>query len=74
MVTINQLPCPHGAAGDRQTKNTTRKDAHMSRNRKYKMTAISSKFSEKGGYRAQFLADGTVLTRSISFRECADSG
>ena len=30
----------------------------MSRNRKYKMTAISSKFSEKGGYRAQFVADG----------------
>ena len=30
----------------------------MSRNRKYKMTAISSKFCEKGGYRAQFVADG----------------
>lgn len=30
----------------------------MSRYKKYKMTAISSKFSEKGGYRAQFVADG----------------
>ena len=30
----------------------------MSRQKKYKMTAISSKFSEKGGYRAQFVAEG----------------
>ena len=45
----------------------------MSRFKKYTMTPISSKFSEKGGYRAQFLADGTVLMRSISFRECAAS-
>ena len=30
----------------------------MSRQKKYKMTAISSKFSEKGGYRAQVVAEG----------------
>ena len=30
----------------------------MSRNKKYKMKAISSSFSEKGGYSAQFVSDG----------------
>ena len=33
----------------------------MSRQKKYKMTAISSKFSEKGGYRAQFVAEGYCI-------------
>ena len=30
----------------------------MSRHRKYKMKAIPSKISEKGGYNAQFVSDG----------------
>ncbi|MBQ9739790.1 MAG: hypothetical protein IJV91_02510 [Kiritimatiellae bacterium] len=40
----------------------------MSRNRKYKMTAISSKFSEKGGYRVQFVADGYSVSTSRTLR------
>ena len=30
----------------------------MSRNKKYKMMPISSNFTEKSGYRAQFVGDG----------------
>ena len=33
----------------------------MSRQKKYKMKAISSAFSEKGGYSAQFVSDGYTI-------------
>ena len=47
------------------TKNNRQeRKKQMSRNRKYKMTAISSKFSEKGGYRVQFVADGYSVSTS----------
>jgi hypothetical protein len=42
----------------KQNNNKQERKKQMSIYKKYKMTAISSKFSEKGGYRAQFVADG----------------
>ena len=39
----------------------------MSRQKKYKMKAIPSAISEKGGYTAQFVGDGYSMDASFTF-------